>query len=274
MSEESLGIFNLEIDAFDQNDSLELENVQDDLVLREISENFFDTEEYGDFEVAGRNFRSVNPDDFLKENENRNTKRKTDSDMRLFLSFLMSKNEVRKPEFIPPDILNTLLSEFILGVTKRDGTEYEPSTLRGFVGSIDRHLKSCGSKMSIFKDIDFVKSRMILSKKMQQLKAMGLGNKPREAQVLDDYMLDKMYEANTLGKNNPRALLHSMWYICTQHFGMRTGKECHDLCWGDIQLCLDEASGTEYLLYDRERQTKTRTGANPRDTRYRINPLN
>jgi hypothetical protein len=93
-----------------------LENVQDDLVLRQ-TENFFVTEEYGDFEVVNRNCRSVNPDDFFKENQNKNTKRKTDSDMRFFMSFLMSKNEVRKPEFILPDILNTHLCEFILGAT-------------------------------------------------------------------------------------------------------------------------------------------------------------
>jgi hypothetical protein len=83
---------------------------QDDDVFRQISESFFDTEEYGDFQVADTNFRSGDPD-FLKENQNKNTKRKTDSDMRLFLSFCMFKNEVRKPEFLPPDILNILLCE-------------------------------------------------------------------------------------------------------------------------------------------------------------------
>lgn len=271
MSQESFGMFRLEYDDFDSDNILELnmveEDQEEDPVFRQITENFFDTEEYGDFQAANRNFRSVDPDDFLKQNQNKNTKRKTDSDMRLFLSFLMSKNEVRKPEFIPPDILNSLLCEFILGVTKKDGTEYEPTTLRGFIGSIDRYLKDNNSKMSIFRDIDFAKSRTVLTKKMQQLKSEGKGNKPREAQVLDNTTIEKMFKANTLGNSNPRALIHSMWYICTQYFGMRTGKECRDLCWGDVQLCLDEESGLEYVVYDKERQTKTRTGANPRDTR-------
>ena len=47
---------------------------------------------------------------------------------------------------------------------------------------------------------------------------------------------------------------------------MRTGKETHDLKWGDIQLKSD-AEGQEYLVYILERQTKTRTGMNPRDVR-------
>ena len=45
---------------------------------------------------------------------------------------------------------------------------------------------------------------------------------------------------------------------------MRTGKETHDLKWGDIDLRSDE-DGAEYIIYTQERQTKTRTGSNPRD---------
>jgi hypothetical protein len=80
-------------------------------------------------------------------------------------------------------------------------------------------------------------------------------------------MIAKMHEAGTLGTKNPRALLHSMWFICTTYFGMRTGKEIHQLCWGDVKLSLDEVSGTEYKILDTERQTKTRTGENPRNIR-------
>ena len=46
---------------------------------------------------------------------------------------------------------------------------------------------------------------------------------------------------------------------------MRGGKEHRDLCWGDVQLTEDE-NGCQYLDYT-ERQTKTRTGENPRDVR-------
>ena len=47
---------------------------------------------------------------------------------------------------------------------------------------------------------------------------------------------------------------------------MRTGKETHDLCLGDIELRSD-VDGAEYLVYTQERQTKTRTGSDPRDVR-------
>ena len=37
------------------------------------------------------------------------------------------------------------------------------------------------------------------------------------------------------------------------------------MCWGDVQLC-QSTNGEEFLEYS-ERQTKTRTGENPRDVR-------
>ena len=50
-------------------------------------------------------------------------------------------------------------------------------------------------------------------------------------------------------------------------FGMRAVKEQYDLMWGDIVLLKDPDSGKRFLLYDTERTTKTRTGANVRNLR-------
>ena len=76
-----------------------------------------------------------------------------------------------------------------------------------------------------------------------------------------------MYEKRVLGDHNGYSLINSMWLICTTHFGMRTGKETHNLKWGDIRLGLDPQSGSEYIQLDTERQTKTRTGEDSRHTR-------
>ena len=46
---------------------------------------------------------------------------------------------------------------------------------------------------------------------------------------------------------------------------MRSRVEHREMQWGDIKLQID-SEGQEYLEYS-ERQTKTRTGVNPRDTR-------
>ena len=75
-----------------------------------------------------------------------------------------------------------------------------------------------------------------------------------------------MYEKQVLGPASPSSLIYSMWMMCTLQFGMRTGKETHDPRWRDVALRIDD-DGHEYIVYTQERQTKTRTGANPRDIR-------
>ena len=51
----------------------------------------------------------------------------------------------------------------------------------------------------------------------------------------------------------------------TKHFGLRGCDEHRRMKWGDVQL-LTDVNGAEYLEYS-ERQTKTRTGAEPRNIR-------
>lgn len=214
-------------------------------------------------------FKKVTSEDvdaFLEEQANINTKKKTEGDLKLFMAFLQSEGEQRFPEFIPPSDLNQLISHFILSVRKKGGDEFEPSELTGMISSIDRYLRTKSYGVSIINNIQFDKSRSVLKMKLKDLKKLGKGNKPRASDPISDQDLQKMYEAKTLGADNPTALLHSMWLICTMHFGMRTGKETHNLQWGYISLQVDD-SNQEYTVYNTERQTKTRTGVNERNIR-------
>lgn len=247
-----------------------------DNLLSQIDTNCADnsSNEYGTFMIPplnlDRTFNEVSYEDvetFLQENANPQTRRKTLGDVTIFQKFLLSRGEKRNVQYIPPDTLNEHICSFLIAVKKKNGQDYEPGTLRGMISSLDRHLKDVGSKMCIVKDTDFGKARDVLKMKQKQLKGKGLGNKPKAAEPLNDDILQKMYDSNTLGHQNPRALLHSMWLICTTYFGMRTGQEVYNLRWGDVTLCLDESCGREYIQLDTERQTKTRTGSNPKDTR-------
>lgn len=184
-----------------------------DLNLEEIACDDPEFDNIATFDLINgptRQFREVDVDAFLHENQNKNTKTKTQNDMKVFLSFLISRNEARFPEFIPPDMLNTYLCEFLLSATKKDGKEYEPTTLRGFVSSIERHLKEKNCKISIIKDLEFEKARQVLKSKQKQLKSLGLGNKPKTAEVLEDEHLQIMYGKQVLGDHNGFSLLNSM----------------------------------------------------------------
>lgn len=66
-----------------------------------------------------RKFKEVNVDAFLHQHQNKSTKKKTEGDMKVFMQFLLSRNEARFLEFIPPDMPNTYIFEFPLSVTKK-----------------------------------------------------------------------------------------------------------------------------------------------------------
>ena len=215
--------------------------------------------------ASNRFASNENIDMFLQENQNANTLKKTKQDVDLLHLYLQGRGEMRNIQFIPPEQLSEHVSQFLVTVRKKNGEQYEPCSLRSFLSSFDRHLKASGYKCSIINSIEFAKCREVLRCKQKQLKSMGKGNKPQTADPINDEVIEQFYSCGTLGNGHPEALLHSLWLICTQHFGMRTGQEVRNLKWGDVQL--KEDGHGKYLVYDTERQTKTRTGANYRDTR-------
>ena len=55
-------------------------------------------------------------------------------------NFKKEKNEERKVHTIASAELNKFLEEFIRSVRRKDGEDYEPSSSRCLVSSIERHL--------------------------------------------------------------------------------------------------------------------------------------
>lgn len=79
------------------------------------------------------------------------------------------------PEVIPPNELDTLISTFLLSVKKKDGTEYEPTTIRAYMSSLDRYLKGNNYPVAMMTDLQFTKCRTVLKTKQKQLKGMPNG---------------------------------------------------------------------------------------------------
>ena len=74
-----------------------------------------------------------------------------------------------------------------------------------------------------------------------------------------------LYGKDLLGSSTTEALLNMVWFNNTIHFGFRGWKEHREMCWGDVNLC-QTSTGQEYLEFN-ERETKTRSGNNPRNVR-------
>ena len=88
-------------------------------------------------------FNHTDVDEFIEEVENINTKKMTEFDLAILNSFIFNENENRRLQEIPSQELDSYLSKFILAVRRKNGDEYEPTTLRGFISSIERYLKKC-----------------------------------------------------------------------------------------------------------------------------------
>ena len=77
-------------------------------------------------------------EDNVESTENRNTKEKAKRNVQLFKEFLRKeKNDLREVHTIAPAELNKYLAEFILSVRRKDGEDYEPSSLRCLVSSLE-----------------------------------------------------------------------------------------------------------------------------------------
>ena len=113
---------------------------------------------------------------FIEDQVNENTKKKTQQNVALLKEFLKLKNESRLIEEIPPKELKAYIGEFIITVRKKDNNEdYEPSSLRSLMASFERYLKKKNYGFSIMKDAEFEQARKALQSKQKDLKQKGKG---------------------------------------------------------------------------------------------------
>jgi hypothetical protein len=145
-----------------------------------------------------RNVKFDDIDNFLKENENENTKKKTTSDMNLFRTYLVQTGEKTEIENLSAEALNEKFSTFLLSVRKKDGSEHEPTTLGGFLCSLGRYLRQKNSNLNVNSGPQLAKCREVLKAKQKQLKGLGYGNKPNASDELTDEDINKLFDCSLL----------------------------------------------------------------------------
>ena len=100
--------------------------------------------------------------------------------------------------------VNSLLQ---LELTKKR-EQYEPSSFRGILSSVDRYLTR--REKRLFIDPEFTRLRdslkakqKKLKKKTKQNKTKGRGNKPNATTVLSEEEIDIFFEKTVLGTSSP-----------------------------------------------------------------------
>ena len=91
------------------------------------------------------------------------------------------------------------MSEFVITVKRKDGDVFEPSSLRGFFSSFNRHLKACKYPKNIMEDLEFEQTRKSLEARSRQPKKEAKGNKKNAAEAKTDKEVNILYMRNLLG---------------------------------------------------------------------------
>ncbi|ELT96439.1 hypothetical protein CAPTEDRAFT_221201 [Capitella teleta] len=209
----------------------------------------------------------------VEQAENVNTKRKTQSDLRLLAAY---RAEVNYPnpdpiELLPTAELDELLCNFFQSLKKADGTDYEPNSLRGIQTSIMRYLRGKGYSHNIHDHLAFQGHRQVLKSMIKKLKENRLGvSKPKKTEPFTVSEVELLYEKEIFGADNPESIIATLWFIFKQQFRLHNRHEHYHLRWGDVQLRFtssSDGSRLEYLEY--ERNASVRSGP-PHEDSYAI----
>ena len=99
-------------------------------------------------------------------------------------------------------------------------------------------------------------AKQVLEGKAKLLREDGKGKRPNAAKALTIPKEEALWENEKLGSSSPKVPCHTMWWILTQHFGLRGRQEHHSMAVEDFSVCSDD-DGVEYVTF-KENPTKTR----------------
>ena len=204
--------------------------------------------------------------EFFKENnKNKNTTQATNTWHRTYLRWAEKSGRPSNLLTLGKSEMNQILEQYFAEIVRKDGKQYEPSSLGNMQAGIDRFLRENGSLISIMKDIEFNGSRSVLEGRAKYLRELGMGKKPNAADSFTKQEEDVLWNCGALGSHSGEALVNTMHMLLTKHLGLRGRQEHHVMCVEDFVFKIDE-SGDQYITF-KEGLTKTRYGGTRVKTR-------
>ena len=110
---------------------------------------------------------------------------------------------------------------------------------------LDRYLRSKNYPASLLKDEKFNESNAILEGKARALRDIGMGNRPNRSRPLTQQE-ETLWKCGQLGISTPMAIINTLWFLLTQHFGLRGRQEHHTMNIEDFTIMLDD-NGHQYV---------------------------
>ena len=181
---------------------------------------------------------------YLNNAKNRNTTKATNTWYRNYEKWAKEGGIETKIEGLRKPELNDIL---------------EPTSLCAMQAGIDRYLKENGCNCSILKDLEFKGCRDVLEGRAKYLREeLGMGKKPNRSHSLTLQEEEELWKSGQLGVQTGQSLTNAMWFLLTQHFGLRGRQEHHAMKVEDFVFKTDD-DGNKFITF-REGMTKTRGG--------------
>ena len=175
-----------------------------------------------------------------------NTAKQTNKWMSAYMSWAKMRNKETDIHKVPPFELDLILQSFYAELKKQDGQDYEPNSLASMQASIDRYLKNNGYIYSIIRDREFASSQSVLEGKARLLRENGKGKRPNRSHSLTKDEEIVLWDCGQLGISSPRSLINTIWWLLTQHLGLRGRKQHHELKLEDFTFKISDR-GHEYV---------------------------
>lgn len=207
---------------------------------------------------------------FIESSKASNTKYGDNMSYNQMKRFLVSVNESREVEDLPPEILSQNICEFFMNVKKQNGSEYEPDSLSTIYRGLNRYLQTKNYGYDIIHHELFNNCKRVLKAKRKLLRKGGKGNKPNATRELTTEEVDVLFNERYFSVDNAESLTNAIWWVLSLHFGFRARDESRKLKWGDVVIGKDEKG--EYLEWTIERGTKTRDGGDEHETSRKFDP--
>jgi len=118
-------------------------------------------------------FPLVSDEEITEINEtaaSKNTARATKTCMTTWAEWCKVRNINVNMETYCPRALGGLLNKFYVEIRKKDGTDYEPDSLKVMQAALDRYLRHKNYLVSIITGREFTKSQETLDAKVKQLR--------------------------------------------------------------------------------------------------------
>ena len=129
-------------------------------------------------------------------------------------------------ECFSSQVVDEILTKFYAEVRKKDGSEYEPDSLRVMQASLDRYLRQKNYSASTINGREFKKSQETLNSKAKCLRYQGKGKRPNRAQPYSREDEEIFWSEGKLGSHNGVALTNVNFKNLSEHLGFR-GRQDH-----------------------------------------------